>query len=111
MRKRLYFLLPDVKHAKQTLRDLLLARIEERHIHTLAKEDIDIKDLPEATLSQKSDVIRGMQLGLLVGAITGAVTGFAVFSFPPEGMSFPVGVILTFILLGAVFGIWGFGRT
>ena len=47
-----------------------------------------------------------MQLGLLVGAITGAVVGFVIFRFPPEGLSFPIGAILAFVLLGAMFGIW-----
>ncbi len=38
MRRRLYFLVPDVKRAREMFRDLLLARIEERHIHFLGRE-------------------------------------------------------------------------
>ena len=32
MRRRLYFVLPDVESARRTADDLLLARIEDRHI-------------------------------------------------------------------------------
>jgi len=37
MRRRLYFLLPDLGSAIQTANDLLLARIEDSHMHFLAK--------------------------------------------------------------------------
>jgi len=37
MRRRLYFLLPDLGSAIQTANDLLLARIEDRHTHFLVK--------------------------------------------------------------------------
>ena len=40
MRRRLYFVLPDVASAEQTLHDLLLARIEVSHIHCLARRDL-----------------------------------------------------------------------
>src|SRR5438552_2571485 len=36
MRRRLYFLLPDVESARHTADDLLLARVEDRHMHFLA---------------------------------------------------------------------------
>ena len=36
MRRRLYFVLPDVQSARTLLNDMLLARIECRHIHYLA---------------------------------------------------------------------------
>lgn len=37
MRRRLYFLLPDLPSATQVVEDLLLARVEARHIHVLAR--------------------------------------------------------------------------
>ena len=59
MRRRLYFMLPDVHSAKQVVDDLLLARIEARHIHVLAPRDAEIGDLPEATVFQKTDLVHG----------------------------------------------------
>ena len=42
MRRRLYFLLPDVSSARQVVDDLLLARIEARRIHVLGRRDMDL---------------------------------------------------------------------
>ena len=36
MRRRLLFVLPDLTCARRMMDDLLLARIEERHIHFIA---------------------------------------------------------------------------
>ena len=42
MRRRLYFVLPDVKSAETIERELLLAKIEDSHIHFLAKDGINL---------------------------------------------------------------------
>lgn len=109
MRERLYFLLPDVKHAQSTLRHLLLARIEERHIHVLAKDGMDIKDLPPATLGQRSDFYHAMALGIIVGGATGIAGGFTVYLFPPDGLNVTLSVVALFAMLGSIFGIWTSG--
>lgn len=106
MRRRLYFLSPDLSHARQMFNHLLLARIETRHIHVLAKEGMDLGDLPEANVSQKSDIVHGAEQGIISGGLTGLLLGLVVFHFPPEGMSFSYGIILMMFLLGAGFGIW-----
>ena len=36
MRRRMYYVMPDIASARRIMDDLLLARIEERHIHCLA---------------------------------------------------------------------------
>lgn len=109
MRERLYFLLPDVKHAQSTMRHLLLARIEERHVHVLAKDGTDIKDLPPATLGQKSDFYHAMALGIIVGGITGIAGGLTVFLFPPDGLNVTLSVVALFAMLGSIFGVWTSG--
>jgi hypothetical protein len=109
MRERLYFLLPDVKHAQSTMRHLLLARIEERHVHVLAKDGTDIKDLPPATLGQKSDFYHAMALGIIVGGITGIAGGLTVYLFPPDGLNVTLSVVALFAMLGSIFGVWTSG--
>ena len=86
MRRRLYFLLPDVKTAKAVFKKLLLARIEQEHVFFLAKEGVALGDLPEATMLQKSDEIHGLALGLVVGGTTGALAGVVAMMFPPSGL-------------------------
>ena len=73
MRRRLYFLLPNVQSAKVVHNELLLAKIDERHQHVIAREGIDLEDLPEADLRQKSDIIHGLQLGVVIGGLTGMI--------------------------------------
>jgi len=75
MRRRLYFLLPDLKSARQVVNELLLARIEARRIHVLAQRGMDLEDLPEASVFQKTDVVHGAQVGVVLGAVGGALTG------------------------------------
>lgn len=75
MRRRLYFVLPDVKSAQAIHNELLLSKIEERHIHVLARSDVDLADLPEASLLQRSDLVHGAQLGAIIGAFAGVLLG------------------------------------
>lgn len=105
-RRRLYFLLPDVQRARTVVKELLLARIEERYIHVLARDGIALGDLPEATLLQKSDAVHATGLGLVVGGATGAAAGILVMLFPPTGFAMGLSVVLAMALLGGVMGIW-----
>jgi hypothetical protein len=106
MRRRLYFLLPDLSSARGVVEGLLLARIEARHIHVLGKRDVDLEDLPTATVFQKTDVVHGAQLGALIGAALGASTGALLVAFPPGTVTFQLVTILVLALVGTVFGIW-----
>ena len=69
MKRRLYFLLPDVASATRTANDLLLARVEDRHMHFLAKRGTDLGELHEASYFIKTDFARGAGIGLFVGAL------------------------------------------
>ena len=48
MRRRIYWLLPDLASAHRTMDDLLLARIAESHIHFVGREDMDLSGLHAA---------------------------------------------------------------
>lgn len=106
MKRRLYFLLPDVGCARQILDELLLARVEERHIHMLAREDTPMEGLPTASLLQRSDFFHGIKTGLAVGGATGALVGFALLLWPLEGWAFGGGTVLILALAGAAIGAW-----
>jgi hypothetical protein len=62
--RRLYFLLPSLSMTNQVVDELLLKRIDDHHIHVVAKEGIPLGDLPEANLLQKSDFIPAVERGL-----------------------------------------------
>ncbi len=106
MKRRLYFLLPSVEVTARAHDELLLARIEERNIHVMAREGTDLGDLPQADLLQSSDILHGTEMGLFIGGLTGALAGLAVMYFPPAGFEVGLWVVLGCALVGAVFGAW-----
>ena len=106
MKRRLYFLLPDQNSARRVVNELLLARIEARRIHVLAQRGMDLGDLPEASVFQKTDVVHGAQVGVVLGAVGGALTGALLVAFPPGGASLQLVTVLIAALLGALFGFW-----
>lgn len=57
MSRRLYFLLPDVKHTQCVVEELEQSGVDKIHMHTLAREDIDISSLPAANQQQKKDQV------------------------------------------------------
>jgi hypothetical protein len=106
--RRLYFLLPDVESAKKIVDELLLARIEERHIHIVAKDHhaLEVAHLPEAGLLEESDFVPALERGLALGGATGLVAGITAVTFPPAGLVLGGGAILATSLLGAGLGAW-----
>ncbi len=108
MRKRIYWLLPDLKSARATMDDLLLAHIEERHIHFVAREGTDMRGLHAANVLQTSDVVRSAEIGLIVGAGLGGLLGAMVAVFYPiGGDGTQLGLVVPGLaIFGALFGIW-----
>jgi hypothetical protein len=104
--RRLYFLLPSLSVAHKVVDELLLKRIDDHHIHVVAKEGTPLDDLPEANLLQKSDFIPALERGLAVGGITGMLAGVAAVTFPPAGLVLGGGAILGTSLAGAGIGAW-----
>jgi hypothetical protein len=97
-----------VESAKTIVDELLLARIEERHIHIVAKDHTPLEKahLPEAGLLEESDFVPALERGLTVGGATGLVAGIAAVTFPPAGLILGGGAILATSLLGAGLGAW-----
>ena len=106
--KRLYFVIPTIESAKKIVDELLLARIEERHIHIVAKDHTPLEKahLPEAGLFEESDFVPALERGLTVGGATGLLAGIAAVTFPPAGLVLGGGAILATSVLGAGVGAW-----
>ncbi len=102
MRKRIYWLLPDLISARRVMDDLLLARIENRHIHFMARDGVDLGGLHEANLLQASDCVRSAQMGMVVGAAAGALL---TLSWLGDEMSKPA-LVAALAAVGAGFGAW-----
>lgn len=107
MRRRIYWLLPDLASARRTMDNLLLARISEPHIHFVAREDADMSGLHAANILQTSDVVRAAQAGLVLGGALGAVLGvIAALFFPIFGNSPEWGMVAVLAIIGSGFGAW-----
>src|SRR5437868_7108507 len=106
MRRRLYFLLPNVETARQAANDLLLARIEDRHMHFLAKRATDLGELHEANYLHKSDLLHGAGTGFMLGGLGGMALGAVIVSYPPEGTHPQLVAFLIATIVGAVLGAW-----
>lgn len=106
--RRLYFLVPDIDSASKIVDELLLARVEERHIHIVAKDEHALEEahLPEATLFEKTDFVPSLERGMAVGGATGLLAGIAAVTFPPAGLILGGGAILGISLAGAGVGAW-----
>jgi hypothetical protein len=99
-------MLPDIKTAHLVMDEMLLARIEERHIHFLARRGALPPDLPEASVMQKTDIVHGAEIGLVIGGGAGVLAGILLVLFPPDGVALQLVTVLITALLGALFGAW-----
>ena len=106
MRLRLYFVLPDLASAHKIADDLLLARVEDRYMHFLAREGTDLGNLHEASFLQKTDIRHGAAVGLIGGGVLGVLLGLLVIFFPPSGAPMQLATVLVTSILGALFGTW-----
>jgi hypothetical protein len=107
MRHRLYYLLPDIDSARKALDDMLLSRIEQRHIHFLTGGAPLPPDIPEANILQKTDIVHGAKNGMLVGAALGIVLGIViVFYFDLTTEATGAGILLLTTICGLLFGGW-----
>ena len=106
MKRRLYFLLPDIASARKTADDLLLARVDDRHMHFLAQRGTDLGELHEANFLQKTDLVHGAEVGLAIGGAGGFLLGVFVFLMPPEGVTLQLVTVLITTLAAAFLGAW-----
>jgi hypothetical protein len=106
MLRRIYFLVPTVTAAKAIVDELLLARIEERHLHVVAREGTPLEDLPAAKLAQSTDLVPALQRGVAAGGLAGLLAGALAVTFPPAGLVLGGGALLGLTAFGAGFGAW-----
>lgn len=104
MRRRLSFVLPDLASAIRTANDLLLARMEDRHLHFLGRGDMSLGELHAASCLQKSDLKHSLPLGAGIGALSGLLLGVHLKLTLIGGLSFDAGTILLCVIGGAMSG-------
>ena len=106
MKRRLYFMLPSIASAEKTANDLLLARVEDRHMYFVAKPGIYLGKLHEAGYAMRKDLLRGAEVGLISGGLFGLVLGIVLYAIQPVGITLQPGIVLAMAVLFAVLGAW-----
>jgi hypothetical protein len=109
MKRRLYFLLPDVEHARCVVDELRTSGQTTEHVHVLAKQGIDLQDLPQASRRQHRDF--GARLETLLWDANLVVFFIAVFALILMAylqlawywLLLPIAVMLGTFLLGEEF--------
>ncbi|SEM70881.1 DUF1269 domain-containing protein [Nitrosomonas marina] len=107
--RRIYFLVPNLSVTRKIVEELLLAKVEEKHIHVIAKRGTPLEDLPEANLLQKSDFVPAVEQGAALGGATGLLAGLVAVALPPASTVIAGGVLLATTLVGAGVGSWAGG--
>jgi hypothetical protein len=102
----MYVTLPDVQSARQLCNDLLLARIEDRHMHFLARRGTDLGELHEASYLHKTDTVHAAFVGMVLGALLGAILGAVLVNYPPGNITIELGAVLIATIVGAGLGMW-----
>ena len=106
MRLRMYVTLPDVSSARTLANDLLLARVEDKHMHFLARRGTDLGELHEASYLQKTDTVHGAFVGFVIGGLMGVLVGLLLVNYPPHGVSLQLVAVLIAAIVGAGLGMW-----
>ena len=107
MRRRIYWLMPDLASARRAMLDLLQADVESARIHFAAADGVDLADLHEANIWQTSDVVHAAKTGLVIGCALGALVGLAaavLFPLVEDDMAWELAAML--VLLGGLMGAW-----
>lgn len=106
MKLRMYVTLPDLASARKLADDLLLARVEDRSMHFLARRGTDLGELHEASYLQKTDTLHGAFTGMVAGGVLGIVVGLALVNFPLLGAPLQLAAVLVAAIVGALLGLW-----
>lgn len=64
MKRRLYFLFPDPATARRAVADLTANGVAMEQMHTVARDGVDVSDLPPATAAQRRDLLCRIERGL-----------------------------------------------
>lgn len=106
MKLRMYVTLPDLASATRLADDLLLARIEDRNMHFLARRGTSLGNLREASYLMKTDTVHGAFTGMVIGGVLGVVVGLVLVNFPIAGAPLQLVAVLLAAVVGAVLGTW-----
>lgn len=102
--RRIYVLLPTEESCRVVVKELEAAKISPGHLHVIAGLTHDLKNLPGATIWQRTELAHGIEWGIGLGGVAGLLGGLLVIAFPPAGIVLGGGALLAGTAAGAGFG-------
>jgi len=106
MIRRMYFVIPSTSLARKIHNELLLSRVAESKMHVIAREDVDLNDLPEANIFQKSDLLHSIQTGIPIGGLTGVILGALAVSLGAVKPGYEGVTIMLTVFAGLFLGVF-----
>jgi len=102
--RRIYVLLPSEERCRAVVDELKDVGIAQTHLHAVAGLGHELKELPEATVWQRTELAHGLERGIALGGVAGLLGGLLAIAFPPAGVVLGGGALLTGTAAGAGFG-------
>ena len=102
--RRVYVLLPTEESCRRVVDELVDAGVPASHLHVLAGLMHEVKDLPAASVWQRTELAHGIEWGIGLGGVGGFLGGVLAISFPPAGILLGGGALLAGAVAGAGFG-------
>ena len=84
--RRLNFLIPDTELTRTVVTELQQFGVPRSNLHVIAAITRNLRGLPTATIWQKTELARGLVIGVLMGGLAGLLGGLLVVAFPPGGV-------------------------
>lgn len=104
MKRRHVFSTADVASAEAAVQALRAAGIPNEDISLIARDDIQLEEIPEHRQEPKEDFGRGGVKGLLAGGGSGLLAGLVAITVAPIGLTLAGVAAMT--LAGAAVGGW-----
>ncbi len=102
---KLYFLVPDEERARKIVTELERIGVAEEDIGVVGSDNVDLEALPDADISESSDVRPAIVQGAAVGGATGLLAGLAA-AVVPGGFVVGGAALAGMVLAGGAFGAW-----
>lgn len=102
--RRLYVLLPTEESCRLVVEELEADGVPESHLHAIAGLTHDLKDLPAASIWQRTELAHGIEWGLGLGGAAGLMGGLLLVAYPPPGVDLGWGAATAVTVAGAAFG-------
>lgn len=101
----LYFLVPNRDIVHKLVGELHQIGMQDDDIGVIARDDIELEDLPEADLSETSDIRPSVRRGIAAGGATGLLAGLAI-NVIPGGLALGGLALAAATVAGGAFGAW-----